>query len=162
MIFAVLEQWLLQLRETGSSFVFIIFSYTISPRSRPTSVPTGILIHPTVWPQYTNVTDRIDRTDNVKFFGQPCKHACGLSGRSAARQSLRAPVNGLKPRQLHTRSGMVRHIVAKTTPHAAEIKTRLITVSGPCRMLTLPDYSACSITTVPMPINKFQRGYRMA
>jgi len=25
---------------------------------RPTSVPNGILIHPTVWPQYTNVTDR--------------------------------------------------------------------------------------------------------
>ena len=33
---------------------------------RPTSVPRGILIHPTVWPQYTNVTrqDRTDRTDN--------------------------------------------------------------------------------------------------
>ena len=34
----------------------------------PTSVPSGILIHPTVWPQYTNVTDRQDRqtdmTDN--------------------------------------------------------------------------------------------------
>jgi len=25
---------------------------------RPTSVQSGILIHPTVWPQYTNVTDR--------------------------------------------------------------------------------------------------------
>jgi len=25
-------------------------------------VPGGILIHPTVWPQYTNVTDR--QTDN--------------------------------------------------------------------------------------------------
>jgi len=24
----------------------------------PTSVPSGIMIHPTVWPQYTNVTDR--------------------------------------------------------------------------------------------------------
>jgi len=29
---------------------------------RPTSVPSGILIHPTVWPQYTDVTDRTDRT----------------------------------------------------------------------------------------------------
>jgi len=28
------------------------------PGPRPTSVPSGILIHPTVWPQYTNVTDR--------------------------------------------------------------------------------------------------------
>ena len=26
--------------------------------ARPISVPSGILIHPTVWPQYTNVTDR--------------------------------------------------------------------------------------------------------
>jgi len=32
---------------------------------RPTSVPSFILIRPTVWPQYTNVTDRQDRqTDN--------------------------------------------------------------------------------------------------
>jgi len=28
------------------------------PGPRPISVPSGILIHPTVWPQYTNVTDR--------------------------------------------------------------------------------------------------------
>jgi len=25
-------------------------------------MPSFILIHPTVWPQYTNVTDRTDRT----------------------------------------------------------------------------------------------------
>jgi len=28
------------------------------PGAMPTFVPSGILIHPTVWPQYTNVTDR--------------------------------------------------------------------------------------------------------
>jgi len=28
---------------------------------RPTYIPSGIVIHPTVWPQYTNVTDRTDR-----------------------------------------------------------------------------------------------------
>jgi len=28
------------------------------PGPRPTSVQSGILIHPTIWPQYTNVTDR--------------------------------------------------------------------------------------------------------
>jgi len=28
---------------------------------RPISVPSCILIHPTVWPQYTNVTSRQDR-----------------------------------------------------------------------------------------------------
>ena len=27
----------------------------------PTSLPSGILIRPTVWPQYANVTDRQDR-----------------------------------------------------------------------------------------------------
>jgi len=31
------------------------------PGPRPTSVPTGILIHPTVWPQYTNVTRQRDK-----------------------------------------------------------------------------------------------------
>jgi len=39
-------------------------SNTISPGLRPTSVPVGILIHPTVWPQYTNVTDRQTGQDN--------------------------------------------------------------------------------------------------
>ena len=38
----------------GSSF------NTTWPGPKPTSVPNGILIHPTVWPQYTNVTDRQD------------------------------------------------------------------------------------------------------
>ena len=43
-------------------------SNTVWPGPRPTSVPSGILIHPTVWPQYTNVsgrqTDRHDIQDN--------------------------------------------------------------------------------------------------
>jgi len=38
-------------------------SNTVSPEPRPTSVPRGILIHPAVWPQYTNVTDKQDRQD---------------------------------------------------------------------------------------------------
>jgi len=33
-------------------------SNTIWPGSRPTCMPSLILIHPSVWPQYTNVTDR--------------------------------------------------------------------------------------------------------
>jgi len=33
-------------------------SNTMSPGPRPISVPSGILIHPTVWPRYINVTDR--------------------------------------------------------------------------------------------------------
>ena len=38
-------------------------SKRISPAPRPTSVPSGILIHPIVWPQYTNVTDT--QADNI-------------------------------------------------------------------------------------------------
>jgi len=30
-------------------------------------MPSFILIHPTVWPQYTNVTDRTDRQDRYKL-----------------------------------------------------------------------------------------------
>jgi len=36
-------------------------SITMSPGPRPTSVPGDILIHPTGWPQHTNVTDRQNR-----------------------------------------------------------------------------------------------------
>jgi len=40
-------------------------SNTMWPGPRPTCVPSFIVIHPTVWPQYTNVTDKTDRqTDN--------------------------------------------------------------------------------------------------
>jgi len=42
------------LEEAGSP------SNTMSPEPRPTTTPSGILIHQTVWPQYTNVTDRQD------------------------------------------------------------------------------------------------------
>jgi len=38
-------------------------SNTMWPGSRPTSVPSFVLIHPTVWSQYTNVTDR--QTDRL-------------------------------------------------------------------------------------------------
>jgi len=40
-------------------------SNTMWPGPRPTYMPSFILIHPTVWPQYTNVTDRqTDRTED--------------------------------------------------------------------------------------------------
>jgi len=35
------------------------------PWPRPTSVPSFILIHPTIWPQCTSVTDRTDRQTMV-------------------------------------------------------------------------------------------------
>jgi len=40
-------------------------SNTMSPGPRPTTVPSGILINPAVWPQYTNVTHRQDRCGPV-------------------------------------------------------------------------------------------------
>jgi len=40
-------------------------SNTMWPGSRLTSIPSGILIHPTIWPLYTNVTDRTDRQTTV-------------------------------------------------------------------------------------------------
>jgi len=48
-------------------------SNTMWPGPRPTCVPTFILVRPTVWPQYTNVTDRTDRqTDNGPIaWGEP-------------------------------------------------------------------------------------------
>ena len=41
-------------------------SNTMSPGPRLTSVPRGILIHRTVWPQYANVTNRQDRQTTVQ------------------------------------------------------------------------------------------------
>ena len=39
-------------------------SNTVWPWTRPTYVRSGILIHPTAWPQYTHATDRqAGRTD---------------------------------------------------------------------------------------------------
>ena len=44
-------------------------SDTMSAGPRPTSLPRGILIHPTVWPQYTNVTDR--QNNGLIAYGEP-------------------------------------------------------------------------------------------
>jgi len=41
-------------------------SNAMSPGPRPGSLPSGILIHATVWPQYTNVTDTTDRQTTVR------------------------------------------------------------------------------------------------
>jgi len=45
-------------------------SNTMWPGMRPTAMPGFILIHPTVWPQYTNGTDRQDRTESTDKTGQ--------------------------------------------------------------------------------------------
>jgi len=40
-------------------------SNALSPGPTPTFVPSDILIHPTIWLQYTNITDRTDRQDRT-------------------------------------------------------------------------------------------------
>jgi len=39
-------------------------SDTMWPGPRPTCMSSFIFIHPTVWPEYANVTEGTDRTDN--------------------------------------------------------------------------------------------------
>jgi len=47
--------------ERGAGFP----SNTMLTGRRPNSMPGFIVMHPAIWPQYTNVTDRqTDRTDN--------------------------------------------------------------------------------------------------
>ena len=54
-------------------------SNTMWPGPRPTGMPSFILIHPTIWPQYTSITDRqTGQTDRQRFdsirrtdFGRP-------------------------------------------------------------------------------------------
>ena len=44
-------------------------SNTMWPGLRPTCVPSFTLIHPTVWPQYTNITDIGRKFADVPLFG---------------------------------------------------------------------------------------------
>ena len=44
-------------------------SNTVWPGPRPTCIPSGILDHSTVWPQYTKVTDRTDNCPTA--YGEP-------------------------------------------------------------------------------------------
>jgi len=46
-----------------------------------TCVPSFILIHPTIWPQYTNVTDRQDRTDRTDRTVWQHRANCFTNGR---------------------------------------------------------------------------------
>ena len=52
-------------------------SNTMWPGSRPTCVPSFILIRPTVWPQWTNVTDRQDRQTDRRTRQRRCPIAYG-------------------------------------------------------------------------------------
>jgi len=54
-----------------------ISSNTIWPGPRPTCMPSFTLIHPTVWPQYTNVTDRTGQTDRDRQDNGPIAYGDG-------------------------------------------------------------------------------------
>jgi len=66
----------------GVGFSFI----TMWPGLRPTGMPSFTLIYPTVWPQYTNVTDRTaQRSDSIygaNRFGRPVIKRFALSYRT--------------------------------------------------------------------------------
>ena len=63
-------------------------SNTVWPGPRPTRMPSFILIRPTVWPQYSNVTDRTgqtgQRSDGIgrTVFGRPFVKRFALCHRS--------------------------------------------------------------------------------
>jgi len=75
-------------------------SNTMSPGPRTTSVPSGILIHPTVWPQYTNVTDRqtgqrsrsIWRTVTYNGRPPPKKNLCASPKKAVCAPALWTPL----------------------------------------------------------------------
>ena len=56
-------------------------SKAMSPGSRSTSVPSGILIHPTVWPQYTNVTALQTGQTGQRFRGIGRRRTVTCNGR---------------------------------------------------------------------------------
>ena len=71
---------------------------TMQPGMRPTYTPTGILIHPTIWAQYTNVTDRTDtqnrqRSDSIgRTVLQMVTHKQHVQTPFSARYCDRGPV----------------------------------------------------------------------
>jgi len=58
------------------------------PGSRPTCVTSCILIRPTVWPQYTNITDRQERQDRTEMTTVPYSHSIGRTVLQTVAQKL--------------------------------------------------------------------------
>jgi len=92
-------------------------SNTMWSRSRPTSMP--ILIHPTVWPQYTNVTDR--QTDR-----QTGQDRTGRQSDSIGR-TIQLPKNLWQYLQWHSRSEhfKIRVYKGKTNNEANRLHSKL-------------------------------------
>jgi len=80
-------------------------SNTMWPWWRPTTIPSGILIHPTIWPQYANVTYRTDQTDYLKLFQLS---NTGLHGHS---YKLFKPQVQLHVRSIFFRKSVIHKIV---------------------------------------------------
>jgi len=76
-------------------------SNTMSPGPKPISVPSGILIHPTVWPQYTNVTDR-QTGQRSRSIGRTV--TCNCSSKNAKRESACNAMPRPRPRDTDDKS----------------------------------------------------------
>jgi len=74
--------------------------YTMWPGPRPICEPSFILIHPTVWPQHRNVTERIDMTGQTYRLGQDRQRSEGIGRtvlQTVAQQELSCSGDG-RPR----------------------------------------------------------------
>ena len=101
---------------------------TMSPGPRPTSVRNGILIHPTIWPQYTNVTDRRRVMTYSCLHGQAPQYLLDFC----------QPVSDVASRR-HLRSAGRRLL---NVPHQrrSTFARRAFSVAGPLVWNSLPDY----------------------
>jgi len=80
-------------------------SNTMWPGPRPTYMPSFILIRPTVWPQYTNVTDRTGQTDRQRSDGTGRTVLQTVAEKSYRPTQVRVPYDCRTLRHQHDRIG---------------------------------------------------------
>ena len=95
----------------------------MSPGPRATSLPSGMLIHPTVWPQHTNVTDRQDR--------QPCDNIGRTGLQTVAQKRTKTGFekvcnDWLNDLESHSRSSEMS-LVDRPPLKAAELTSQAVT-----------------------------------
>ena len=78
-------------------------SNTVWPRPRSTSVPSFILIHPTVWPPYTNVADR--------HRGQTGQRSDSISLKNRSRHTDQQREKLLSPKLSCSRGRTEKHVL---------------------------------------------------
>jgi len=78
-------------------------SNTMSPGPRPTSIPSGILIHPAVRPQYTNVTDK--QTDRTGQTDRQTGQQSDSIGRTVLQTVAQKPSQNVSKFSIHVKCG---------------------------------------------------------